>query len=141
MKCLFAVTFVLCTATFLSATAEFSILLNREFVYNDCLALPFICLYKDMRRANTQMCIFLLDEWRPDTCYNKERLGALYACISQADLFGNSIQIFEGDNCTGRSTVLTPQTNRECLDFWTNCPQDGGNWNDNVRSIRVVTKN
>jgi hypothetical protein len=108
-----------------------------EFFIVKNFALPWVTFYKDINRENHSLTVYTMDDNDAFRCYTCKDLGLTCAVISQVDLYGNTIQIFENDNCNGRSTRLSPTTKKACLEYFVNCDQDGGNWNDNVRSFRI----
>lgn len=137
MKFSLALCFVICGSLVLMTDAEVRISVMSEFFMVTKFALPFVTFYKDINRENHSLTVFLMDDDNALRCYSCKDLGLLCAVMSQVDLFGNTLQVFQDDNCNGRSTKLSPTTKKPCLDFFVNCDQDGGNWNDNIRSFRV----
>lgn len=137
MKSVLAFCFVICGSLVLMTDAEVRVSVMSEFFIVKNFAVPWVSFYKDVNRENHSLTIYAMDDNDAFRCYTCKDLGILCGAISQADLYGNTIQIFENDNCNGRSTRLTPTTNKPCLDYFAKCDLDGGNWNDNVRSFRV----
>lgn len=130
----------ICIAATLAITINADTSLSIPYIWDrdfDDLALPMVTIYKDINRGNHRLTLYLLEADNPFRCYTSSDLGLLNVISSQIDLYGNCIEVFEKDNCVERSTQLKPSTSKQCLDFFVNCPQDGGNWNDNIRSLRV----
>lgn len=131
----------ICLVAVVALTINADTSLNYPFMWDlisvKDFALPLFTLYKDINRGNHRLTVYTLDFDDPFHCYGSNELGLVNAVSSQVDLYGNCLEVYEKDGCNGRSTKLTPNSPQDCLDFFINCHDNGGNWNDNIRSVHI----
>lgn len=97
---------------------------------------PRLRLAKDVDMTNSEIGIDLLDNEDPFHCYTSAELGLLNNVSSSIRLYGNCVEAFDSDNCTGQAFRFTSSTPKDCLNYFIHCDSNK-NWNDMISSLRI----
>lgn len=108
-----------------------------DLASQDELIVPVVGFGKDVDMTNHLLFVDLMDNDDPFHCYSADEVGELLNNVaSSIRLYGNCVEVFDSDNCSGKSFKFKPDTPRECLNYFIHC-DDNNNWNDNISSFRI----
>jgi len=127
---MFAVIFVLASVALVSsADVEVQVTVEPASALETKTALPYLALYEDIHRGGAHIFFHLIAK----RCYKTSDIGYLNNIASQVDSFANCVDLYDDDECSGKSLRITATTPKECLENLVKCPQD---MNDKISSFR-----
>lgn len=99
------------------------------------LAVPLIAWGKDVDMTNHLLYVDLMDNDDPFHCYTANEVGGLLNNVaSSVRLYGNCVEAFDSDNCSGNKFTFKPDTPLKCLNYFIHCDTD---MNDKISSFRI----